>query len=142
MSQFKNIRNILRKQEGVGLIEVLVSMIVLGFMVTILAKYQGDNRKAIHHTKHRNEATQIAETILDSLQHTGLNQIDTGSVVLDTVDRMSDLGVDFVVSAEISVLDSVHNANFFTALKTIIEVKWKRAGSQDSTSITIDGVVQ
>lgn len=131
-----------KSQAGVGLIEALVSMIVLGFMVTVLVKYQSDNRAALQHTKHRTEAVQIATNILDSLQNVGLSQITNGDNLIGVVDRTSSVGKEFRVEANISNLDSLASSGFVISKKIVLDVFWQRVTSQDSTSIQVEGVIQ
>lgn len=132
----------LKSQAGVGLIEALVSMIVLGFMVTVLVKYQSDNRAALQHTKHRTEAVQIANDILDSLQNVGLSQITNGDYLIGVVNKTSTVGKEFRVEANITNHDSLASSGFVISKKIILDVFWQRVTSQDSTSIQVEGVIQ
>lgn len=135
-------RHSLKWQAGVGLIEALVSMIVLGFMVTVLVKYQSDNRAALQHTKHRTEAVQIANDILDSLQNIGLSQISNGDKLIGLVNKTSTVGKEFRVEANITNHDSLASSGFVISKKIILDVFWQRVTSQDSTSIQVEGVIQ
>lgn len=132
----------LKSQAGVGLIEALVSMIVLGFMVTVLVKYQSDNRAAMLHTKHRTEAVQIANDILDSLQNVGLSQITNGDKLIGVVNKTSTVGKEFRVESNITNHDSLASSGFVISKKIILDVFWQRVTSQDSTSIQVEGVIQ
>jgi len=140
-THLENFLNHLKSQSGVGLLEVLVSMIVLGFFVLTLTKFQTENRKGIQHARHRTEALEVAHHVLDSLQNVGISQITTGTLNLGIVDKTETVGRVYTVSAVVTPHDSLESGLVFSK-KVTMNVKWLSLNSGDSTSVHLEGVVQ
>ena len=68
----------MQNQKGFGLLEVMVSIVVLGLMIVALNKMQVGNRWQLTYNKARSSAMLKAQRIIDSLQVGGINAIDSG----------------------------------------------------------------
>lgn len=72
-------------KKGFGIVEVMVSIVVLGFMYVALSKLQGGNHDAVLRIRGRDGAIEVAQQVLDSLNSEGLSAIPVSSnPALDT----------------------------------------------------------
>ena len=80
----------LKRRKGFGIVEVLVSAIVLGFLYLALLNLQVGNRKALLRIRGRDAAVEVAQQVLDSLQANGVTALPVANegkpVVVDGLD--------------------------------------------------------
>ncbi|MCF0224251.1 MAG: type II secretion system protein [Fibrobacter sp.] len=65
----------LKNKSGFGIVEVLVSAVVLGFLLTALLNLQGSNRDTLLRLRGRDGAVEVAQSIIDSLNRSGLTSL-------------------------------------------------------------------
>ena len=93
-----------RLQAGFGIIEALVSVIILAIIMMAVVQLQVNNRKFMVKTRQRDEATLIARELLDSLQYQGLKTL--ASIGSDTINvNKTNLKKDFFVNWVITDYD-------------------------------------
>lgn len=63
------------RKRGFGIVEVLVSAAVLGFMYLAILNLQKGNREALLRIRGRDGAVEVAQQVLDSLKSVGLAAI-------------------------------------------------------------------
>jgi prepilin-type N-terminal cleavage/methylation domain-containing protein len=76
-------------KKGFGLIEVLISAVVLGFLIVALNRLQLGNREAILRIRTRDAANMIAQHVLDSLGAVGINSLligEDGKIINEDID--------------------------------------------------------
>jgi len=76
-------------KSGFGLLEVLVSAVVLGFLIVGLFQLQNGNREAVVRIRSRDAAQIIAQDFLDSLSSLGISSI-VGNVTADSIQKEKD----------------------------------------------------
>lgn len=67
-------------KKGFGIVEVMVSIVVLGFMYVALSKLQGSNHDAVLRIRGRDAALEVAQEVLDSLNAKGVATIPVSSI--------------------------------------------------------------
>jgi len=72
-------------KKGFGLLEVMISAVVLGFLLVGLNLLQKGNREAVIRIRTRDAAQIIAQNFMDSLSRLGIESIKTGGPA--TVDK-------------------------------------------------------
>lgn len=85
-----------RPQAGFGIIEALVSAIILAIIMMAVVQLQVNNRKFMVKTRQRDEATRIAREFLDSLQYQGLKTLTDGNITVNV--NKTNLKKDFFVN--------------------------------------------
>lgn len=58
-------------KRGFGIMEVLVAMVVLGFLLTALIHLQNSNRNSLLRIRSRDGANMVAQSVIDSLSGVG-----------------------------------------------------------------------
>lgn len=64
-----------KRRKGFGIVEVLISAVVLGFLYLALMDLQLGNRRALLRIRGRDAAVEVAQLVLDSLQSVGASGI-------------------------------------------------------------------
>ena len=62
-------------KKGIGILEVLIAALVLGFLIVGLTGLQKGNRESVLRIRARDVAQVVATDIIDSLKRTGLNAL-------------------------------------------------------------------
>lgn len=146
-------------KRGFGIVEVMVSIVVLGFMYVALSKLQGGNHDAFIRIRGRDGAIQVAQELLDSLKSVGVkaipSKVDADTILPKTqVSRSWERGlggtstvtfwrtVTVLKTEGYSTLDSSNyeNINDVYAKQVNVSVEWNFKGSTQSVSIS--GVVR
>lgn len=146
-------------KKGFGIVEVLVSAAVLGFMYLALLNLQGGNRDALLRIRGRDGAVDVAQQVLDSLKSIGIAAIPS-KIDADTTFSVPDISRSWGRSAgdsstvAYSTRVTVAKTSDFTAdnesqYETIshvyakqvnVEVSWMFKGSRQS--INVSGVIR
>lgn len=81
----------MKTRRGFGLVEALVAMIILALLFTGVMVMNYSNHKAALRIATRNQATNVGQRVLDSLQVLGLTMVQAGSgtVVGDSLRTVS-----------------------------------------------------
>jgi len=66
---------LLKNKKGFGIVEILVSAAVLGFLYMAVLNLQGGNHDALLRIRGRDGAVEVAQQVLDSLKSVGLKAI-------------------------------------------------------------------
>lgn len=151
----------LRRKKGFGIVEVLVSAAVLGFMYLALLNLQGGNREALLRIRGRDGAVDVAQQVLDSLKSVGIASIPTSASDRDTtftipwdINRSWGRGAGdsttVAYTAKVTVLKtSDFTANNESQYETVqhiyakqvnVEISWMFKGSRQS--INVSGVIR
>ncbi len=113
----KNVNN----QKGFGLLEVLISFVVLGLMMIVVNRIQQTNRWQMAYNDSRSLALQKAQRIFDSLQVTGLGSIPDSTSVFDCNEESQSRAFKCKIAAKnLGVIDG----HVFSK-KVNVEVTWK-----------------
>jgi prepilin-type N-terminal cleavage/methylation domain-containing protein len=132
-----------KKQQGFGLLEVMVAAIILGITIVALSKFQVDNRKSMIQTKNRNEAMIIAQDFLDSLQQMGLANIQNGIQDTLEVNRRSGFGRIFSVASTITTHETIVQSGLPISKKVEVKVNWPSArGNNRIESLQMEAVIE
>lgn len=122
-------------QAGIGIIEVVVSFVVLGIMVAAIAPMMTANVWSLENTLARNAAAYKAERMLDSLQMAGIHQVTT---IADA--PCSEAGVDKrAFTCSITPTDLTTNFQVVTSKKVVVTVNWT---INRIHTLSVEGVVQ
>ncbi|MCQ2097189.1 MAG: type II secretion system protein [Fibrobacter sp.] len=145
---------------GIGIAEILVASVVLGFLLVALSKLQLSNRESVIRTRSRDAAVEIAQEVLDSLSAVGVAALhgdgNTNTINLvkqrewkqtpgdvETTSRMN-----YTVRVEVSPDEDFQNrevSKFDTtrhvyARRLNVNVSWIFKGTP--TSINVTGMVR
>lgn len=161
---WRNILNIFSRQgitgkRGFGLVEVMVSVVVLGFLYVALLHLQGSNDEAVLRIRGRDGAVQVAQEIMDSLKAVGSAAISSKSdedlqIQLDSRERKWERGLGgtatikympkiTVTKTEDYVAGSKSNyetVEHIYAKQVNVVVEWKFKGS--TQSVNVSGVIR
>ena len=149
----------MKERKGFGIVEVLISAAVLGFLYLALLNLQLGNRESLIRIRGRDGAVEVAQQVLDSLQAIGARRIiskpssDTTYNGLDyerTWDRGPGGKSSVVYKTQITVkphqeyatkegteLDTIVHVH---AKNVVVKVSWPFKGS--TQSIDISGVIR
>lgn len=151
----------MKERKGFGIVEVLVSAAVLGFLYLALLQLQLGNRQSLLRIRGRDGAVEVAQQVLDSLQSIGASGIKSRSnPKLDTTykgldyerswDRSEGGVITVKYSTELTVKpDSMYFSKDSSALFKVertyaknvnVKVSWPFKNSIQS--ISISGVVR
>jgi len=125
-------------RKGFGLLEVLLSALVLGFLLVGLNILQKGNREAVLRIRSRDAAQIIAQNFMDSLSRIGISSVLTGSTK-DSIEWKGKNGeisskITYTIDANISdeeTLKSVERSEYDTnnvhipAKKVELKVSWQ-----------------
>jgi len=70
-------------KKGFGLLEVMISAVVLGFLLIGLNLLQKGNREAVIRIRTRDAAQIIAQNFIDSLSRLGISSVENGTKTID-----------------------------------------------------------
>ena len=70
-----------RKKNGFGIVEVLISAVVLGFLYAALSNLQGGNHDALLRIRGRDGATEVAQEFIDNLRAKGVAKLTDDKLV-------------------------------------------------------------
>lgn len=148
---------------GIGITEVLIASMVLGFMCVALNKLQSGNHETFLRIRGRDGATEVAQRVLDSLKSIGrdavVSNVDSTKNLVTTlgpVERTWDRGLGghatIVYTPEVTVFAvdeyKAVNKSYFEkdnvthvyAKQVDVKVSWMFKGSEQS--INISGVIR
>ena len=80
-------RNGQNGKKGFGIVEVLVSIAVLGFLYAALNHLQTGNRDALLRIRGRDGAIEVAQQVIDSLNNMGLALLREDTIRFDGISR-------------------------------------------------------
>lgn len=147
-------------KRGIGIAEILVASLVLGFMLTALLQLQKSNRIALLQIRSRDGATAVAQEVMDSLSAIGISSLngvgENNEIKLKKTRKWESqpgsvpytITVDYDVTVTVSGEDLYHNTesskfetieNVF-AKKIDVNVAWKLGGN--TQSINVSGVLR
>lgn len=145
-----------KERNGFGIVEVLISAAVLGFLYLALLDLELGNRQSVLRIRGRDGAVEVAQQVLDELQTAGAANIPSKPDADTTYkgpdyEREWDGGSRTILySTEITVKPdedyrSEHASSFMTvehvcAKNVMVKVSWPFKGTNQS--ITISGVVR
>ena len=145
-----------RRKAGFGIVEILISSLVLGFMIVALNLLQTSNRDAIIRIRTRDGAVAVSQEVLDSLSAVGVASLqmpaDGNKIVLHRKREWEGkpgvyghkMAVDYTVRIGISndADYQEQNASYYRttqhvyAKKVDIEVEWTYKGTPHSISMS------
>lgn len=164
MDSRRNWRNLLglfhgNAKTGFGIVEVMVSIVVLGFMYVALSKLQSSNHDSFLRIRGRDGAVEVAQQVMDELKSKGAAAIPSASTEntvysLDPIERKWErgLGGDVTVAYTPTITVSpandyvaqsgsmYENVNHVYAKKVNVRVMWNFKGT--THSIDISGVIR
>lgn len=115
-------------QRGVGLIEILVALVVIGIGVIAVLGLQGTLMTGSATTKARNEAVSLAREKTEELRNILLrSQFDTELVTPDSTEDIEGVNAQFTRSWTIEDVDSVKDTR-----EIIMQVTWKESDGEDN----------
>jgi len=132
-------------KNGFGLLEVLISAVVLGFLIVGLNKLQMGNREMVLRVRARDVAQIVAQNFIDSLNTLGIS-IDTVKNKMDEVEiEKKKYTRNYTISADTSLksversdytqlagIDTVH----IPAKKVDLKVSWIFKNSTQSINLS------
>lgn len=146
-------------KNGFGIMEVMVSILVLGFLYAALNQLQKSNDEAVHRLRCRDGAVQVAQEILDSLKSVGSGAIESkadednvleldqrsrtwkrglgGTITVDYIPTLTVLKTEDFVAQSGSNYRSVQHVY---AKQVNVRVAWRFKGSDQS--IDVSGVIR
>lgn len=134
--EYKNNHKDHKDQYGFGLIEVLIALFILGLVVTALTPIMRSNVWGVENTLARNSARFKAEAILDSLQVSGINLVNTVNG-FDCTESDIDKR-DF--TCNITATDMQEYDGVVVAKRVVVDVSWEITGA--TKTLSVEGVVQ
>ncbi len=130
-----------RGQAGVGLIEALISILVLGFILAGVSKLMVNSRWSLANTGARNDATYNAERIIDSLQALGVGAVHSPGTPGDTLPCPSVGNTKRYYRCVLTVADKDTAANGRAISKDVtVRVFWTISGAEHS--IQMQGAIE
>jgi Tfp pilus assembly protein PilV len=145
MSKKQN--NKLSNQSGVGLVEAMLTFILLAFLLTAIVGWQNTNSWTIANANSREVATYKAQRLLDSLQAMGIYNIADSIGLSDCKDNTTNVKEvrDYRCGWTSKTLDWIpspaNSADTMVISKEVtVSVEWKIKGTPHTINIT--GAVQ
>ena len=148
-----------KRRKGFGIIEVLISITVLGFLYLALMNLQLGNRQTLIRIRGRDGAVEVTQQLLDSLQSVGAALLPSklkkdvtfdGPVYVRSWGRGNDsTSVEYFTQVTVeadTMYQSKDSSLFVSSIEHVyaknvkIKVSWKFKGSMQS--ITTSGVVR
>lgn len=149
-------------KRGIGIAEILIASLVLGFMFSALLQLQKSNRYALLQIRSRDGATAVAQDVMDSLSAIGISSLngvgEDNEIKLKKTRRWESqpgpgansytITVDYDVTIKVGDENTYHNTesskfetieNVF-AKKIDVNVAWKLGGN--TQSINVSGVLR
>lgn len=151
----------LASRRGFGIVEVMVSIVVLGFMYVAVSKLQLGNHDAFLRIRGRDGAVEVAQQVLDELKAKGAAAVPTSSdpasdttFVADPIERRWERGlggyatVSYTPTITVSPTQdyvATSGSNYETvqhvyAKQVNVKVEWNFKGS--TQSINVSGVIR
>lgn len=132
-------------KSGFGLLEVVASILVMAFTVLAINLLQLSNRETVLRIQQRNEASAIAQNVIDSLNAIGITSIYSTSspfVVVGSPHRMKTTGTTYTKQYKVSIAAEPRfsSEKHIIAQKVDIVVSWK--AKETNHSIKVSTVVQ
>lgn len=144
----KNLRkNIFGNQSGFGIVEVLISAVVLGFLYLALLHMQVGNRESLLRIRGRDGAVEVAQNIIDSLKTVGVASIasftkndivkswDRGPGGKSSLTYRADVTVG-TVSESASSVSNYETVSHVYAKQVDVKVSWNFKGSEQSVNVS------
>lgn len=151
----------LASRRGFGIVEVMVSIVVLGFMYVALSKLQLGNHDAFLRIRGRDGAVEVAQQVMDSLKSVGLaaipsanNPVHDTCFTLEPVEKKWERGLGGYAAVSYVPVVTVGPTNEYvveskSSFETIqhtyakqvnVKVEWNFKGS--TQSINVSGVIR
>lgn len=144
----KNLRkNIFGNRSGFGIVEVLISAVVLGFLYLALLHMQVGNRESLLRIRGRDGAVEVAQNIIDSLKTVGVASIasftkndivkswDRGPGGKSSLTYRADVTVG-TVSESASSVSNYETVSHVYAKQVDVKVSWNFKGSEQSVNVS------
>lgn len=146
-------RNGQNGKKGFGIVEVLVSIAVLGFLYAALNHLQTGNRDALLRIRGRDGAIEVAQQVIDSLNNMGLALLREDTIRFEGISRTwrgqpglisHDMTVEYsalvLASPDSSFLASdssdYENVSHVYAKRVLITVSWPFKNSLQSIQLS------
>lgn len=164
MDSRRNWRNLLglfhgNAKTGFGIVEVMVSIVVLGFMYVALSKLQSSNHDSFLRIRGRDGAVEVAQQVLENLKSKGSSEIPSKATA-DTTYSLPDTTIEWEralggkamvsYSRSVTVLQSrdytVESGSNFESVQNEyakqvnVKVSWLFKGS--TQTVNVSGVIQ
>jgi len=145
----KNLRkNIFGNLSGFGIVEVLISAVVLGFLYLALLHMQVGNRESLLRIRGRDGAVEVAQNIIDSLKTVGVASIasfskdnivkswERGPGGTSTVTYKADVTVGNANEYKATTKSNYENVEHVYAKQVDVKVSWNFKGSEQSVNVS------
>lgn len=133
---------------GFGIVEVLISAAVLGFLYLALLHMQVGNREALLRIRGRDGAVEVAQNIIDSLKTVGVSSItsfskndivkswDRGTGGKSSVTYSADVTVGSASEYKTETSSNYDNIEHVYAKQVDVKVSWNFKGSVQSVNVS------
>ena len=133
---------------GFGIVEVLISAAVLGFLYLALLHMQVGNREALLRIRGRDGAVEVAQNIIDSLKTVGVSSItsfskndivkswDRGTGGKSSVTYSADVTVGSASEYKTETSSNYDNIEHVYAKQVDVKVSWSFKGSVQSVNVS------
>ncbi|WP_297944157.1 type II secretion system protein [uncultured Fibrobacter sp.] len=133
---------------GFGIVEVLISAAVLGFLYLALLHMQVGNREALLRIRGRDGAVEVAQNIIDSLKTVGVASIasfskdnivkswERGPGGTSTVTYKADVTVGNANEYKATTKSNYENVEHVYAKQVDVKVSWNFKGSEQSVNVS------
>lgn len=141
-------RKIFGNLSGFGIVEVLISAAVLGFLYLALLHMQVGNREALLRIRGRDGAVEVAQNIIDSLKTVGVASItsfskdnivkswERGPGGTSTVTYKADVTVGNANEYKATTKSNYENVEHVYAKQVNVKVSWNFKGSEQSVNVS------
>ena len=141
-------RKIFGNLSGFGIVEVLISAAVLGFLYLALLHMQVGNREALLRIRGRDGAVEVAQNLIDSLKTVGVASIvsfskddivkswDRGPGGTSTVTYKADVTVGNANEYKATTKSNYENVEHVYAKQVDVKVSWNFKGSEQSVNVS------
>ena len=141
-------RKIFGNLSGFGIVEVLISAAVLGFLYLALLHMQVGNREALLRIRGRDGAVGVAQNLIDSLKTVGVASIvsfskddivkswDRGPGGTSTVTYKADVTVGAANEYKATTGSNYENNEHVYAKQVDVKVSWNFKGSEQSVNVS------
>lgn len=141
-------KKIFGNMSGFGIVEVLISAAVLGFLYLALLHMQVGNREALLRIRGRDGAVEVAQNIIDSLKTVGVASItsfskndivkswDRGTGGKSSVTYSADVTVGSASEYKAETSSNYDNIEHVYAKQVDVKVSWNFKGSVQSVNVS------
>ncbi|MDB9744311.1 hypothetical protein OAA91_02165 [Fibrobacterales bacterium] len=143
----KNKSSKMSSESGVGLVEAMLTFVVLAFLLTAIIGWQNTNSWTIANANSREIATYKAQRILDSLQAEGIynlnptDSVDCHDVNVGGKKESREFGCKWASRSLDSIPSLANSSEFMVISKEVtVTVDWKIKGTPHTIQVT--GAVQ